>query len=109
MHIYQDKNFIYYLILFLCLFFIFILLYRFFKTIDGRGGFGIIELKDPVVEGDDLELICAASIYNYTSNFEWKYENGTFIVQNGKIVLLYFEKRIIFFANFLTAVFGTFR
>uniref|UniRef100_V9IHE1 FMS-like tyrosine kinase 1 n=1 Tax=Apis cerana TaxID=7461 RepID=V9IHE1_APICE len=29
---------------------------------DGKGGFGIIELKDSVVEGDDLELICAASI-----------------------------------------------
>ncbi|XP_026297719.1 vascular endothelial growth factor receptor 1 isoform X2 [Apis mellifera] len=54
---------------------------------DGRGGFGIIELKDPVVEGDDLELICAASIYNYTSNFEWKYENGTFIVQNDRLTI----------------------
>lgn len=81
--------------MFLCHFFIFILLYRFFKNIDGRGGFGIIELKDSVVEGDDLELICAASIYNYTSNFEWKYANGALIVQNGKYFLL-FEKRIIF-------------
>ncbi|XP_012350055.1 vascular endothelial growth factor receptor 1 isoform X3 [Apis florea] len=54
---------------------------------DGRGGFGIIELKDSVVEGDDLELICAASIYNYTSNFEWKYANGTFIVQNDRLTI----------------------
>lgn len=76
-------------------------MYQFLKNIDGRGGFGIIELKDSVVEGDDLELICAASIYNYTSNFEWKYANGTFIVQNGKYLLLYILKEELYFLPIL--------
>ncbi|XP_017764514.1 PREDICTED: vascular endothelial growth factor receptor 1 isoform X2 [Eufriesea mexicana] len=58
---------------------------------DGVGGFGIIEPKDPVAEGDDIDLICAASIYNYTNKFEWKYTNstnntnGTPIEQNNRL------------------------
>lgn len=48
------------------------------------GGFGIINPTDPVVEGDDLELICAASIYNYTDNFEWKYSDDIPIEPNIK-------------------------
>lgn len=61
-----------------------------FNNTDGVGGFGIIEPKDPVAEGDDIDLICAASVYNYTNNFEWKYTNstnntnGTPIKQNSK-------------------------
>ncbi|XP_043527965.1 vascular endothelial growth factor receptor 1 isoform X2 [Frieseomelitta varia] len=55
---------------------------------DGNGGFGIIEPTDPVVEGDDLtELICAASIYNYTNNFEWKYSSGSPIELSNRIMI----------------------
>nr|XP_033203848.1 vascular endothelial growth factor receptor 1 isoform X1 [Bombus vancouverensis nearcticus] len=54
---------------------------------DGRGGFGIINPTDPVVEGDDLELICAASIYNYTDNFEWKYSDDISIEPNTRTTI----------------------
>lgn len=54
---------------------------------DGRGGFGIIEPKEPVTVGDDLELICAASVYNYSDNFDWRYGNDTRIVENSKYSL----------------------
>ncbi|XP_012522394.1 vascular endothelial growth factor receptor 1 isoform X2 [Monomorium pharaonis] len=38
---------------------------------DGVGAFGIIAPKEPVTKGDDIELICAASVYNYTNDFTW--------------------------------------
>ncbi|XP_018340861.1 PREDICTED: vascular endothelial growth factor receptor 1 isoform X1 [Trachymyrmex septentrionalis] len=38
---------------------------------DGLGAFGIIGPKEPVTKGDDIELICAASVYNYTDAFTW--------------------------------------
>ncbi|XP_017797835.1 PREDICTED: vascular endothelial growth factor receptor 1 [Habropoda laboriosa] len=54
---------------------------------DGKGGFGIIEPTQPLTEGDDLELICAASIYNYTNNFQWKYENNTPIEHSNRLTI----------------------
>ncbi|KAL0113762.1 hypothetical protein PUN28_012704 [Cardiocondyla obscurior] len=38
---------------------------------DGLGLFGIIGPENPVTEGDDIELTCAASVYNYTNDFTW--------------------------------------
>ncbi|KYN07332.1 Vascular endothelial growth factor receptor 1 [Cyphomyrmex costatus] len=38
---------------------------------DGLGAFGIIGPKEPVAKGDDVELVCAASIYNYTNELTW--------------------------------------
>ncbi|XP_076182482.1 PDGF- and VEGF-receptor related isoform X2 [Ptiloglossa arizonensis] len=54
---------------------------------DGNGGFGIIEPKQPVSEGDDFELICAASIYNYTNIFEWSYKNSSQILENSRLTI----------------------
>nr|XP_033321453.1 vascular endothelial growth factor receptor 1-like [Megalopta genalis] len=51
---------------------------------DGAGEFGIVPPMDPVVEGDDLELICAASIYNYTDSIYWSSETGP-IVESDRI------------------------
>ncbi|KAG7204953.1 hypothetical protein KM043_005341 [Ampulex compressa] len=42
---------------------------------DGKQGFGIIEPKNAITEGDTLELICAASKYNYTNIIQWFQEN----------------------------------
>ncbi|XP_029159072.1 vascular endothelial growth factor receptor kdr-like isoform X2 [Nylanderia fulva] len=45
---------------------------------DGVGAFGIIGPKEEVTEGDNVELICAASVYNYTDEFAWtKLDNKT--------------------------------
>ncbi|XP_011698334.1 PREDICTED: vascular endothelial growth factor receptor 1 isoform X2 [Wasmannia auropunctata] len=38
---------------------------------DGLGAFGIIGPKEPVAKGDDVELVCAASVYNYTNELTW--------------------------------------
>ncbi|KAK2588224.1 hypothetical protein KPH14_004258 [Odynerus spinipes] len=38
---------------------------------DGVGAFGIIEPKGKVAEGDNIEIICAASVYNYTNSLTW--------------------------------------
>ncbi|XP_078053199.1 vascular endothelial growth factor receptor 1-like isoform X2 [Augochlora pura] len=43
------------------------------------GEFGIILTKDPVVEGDNWELICAASMQNYSNIFDWRRESGPII------------------------------
>ncbi|XP_078038597.1 PDGF- and VEGF-receptor related [Augochlora pura] len=51
---------------------------------DGDGEFGIVPIKEPVVEGDDWELICAASIYNYSDIIYWSNESGP-IVQSDRI------------------------
>ncbi|XP_031828557.1 PDGF- and VEGF-receptor related isoform X2 [Nomia melanderi] len=52
---------------------------------DGNDGFGIIDPKEPVVEGDDLELICASSVYNYSSSFTWSDENDTSIIETNRL------------------------
>ncbi|XP_076382319.1 vascular endothelial growth factor receptor 1 [Megalopta genalis] len=54
-------------------------------TVSDEGGdFGIILTKEPVAEGDDWELICAASIHNYSDIFDWSKETGS-IVQSDRI------------------------
>ncbi|EFN61650.1 Vascular endothelial growth factor receptor 1 [Camponotus floridanus] len=45
---------------------------------DGIGAFGIIGPKELVTKDDTVELICAASVYNYTDDLTWtKLENET--------------------------------
>ncbi|XP_076382484.1 vascular endothelial growth factor receptor 1 isoform X2 [Megalopta genalis] len=51
---------------------------------DEVGEFGIIRTMDPVAEGDEWELICAASIRNYFDNFVWSSENGP-IIQSDRV------------------------
>ncbi|RLU26184.1 hypothetical protein DMN91_002350 [Ooceraea biroi] len=47
---------------------------------DGVGAFGIFEPKEPVTEGDTIEMTCAASIYNYTDEITWvNYGNKSYI------------------------------
>ncbi|KZC11067.1 Vascular endothelial growth factor receptor 3, partial [Dufourea novaeangliae] len=55
---------------------------------DGNGGFGIIEPKESVTEGDDLELICAASVYNYSNIFEWSNEDNTPILETNRLSIV---------------------
>lgn len=43
-----------------------------------------MEPKEPIVEGDNIEIICAASIYNYTKNIQWLDYNDKPILENGK-------------------------
>ncbi|XP_076382328.1 vascular endothelial growth factor receptor 1 [Megalopta genalis] len=50
---------------------------------DEVGEFGIILTKDPVIEGDEWGLICAASMRNYSDNFDWHSEDGP-IVQSDR-------------------------
>ncbi|CAK9796532.1 Vascular endothelial growth factor receptor 1 [Anthophora plagiata] len=61
---------------------------------DVENGFGIIEPTEPVTEGDNFELICAASIYNYTNKFEWKYANDTPVEENDRLMI--YEKQTPF-------------
>ncbi|XP_012148216.1 PDGF- and VEGF-receptor related isoform X2 [Megachile rotundata] len=56
---------------------------------DGRGGFGIVEPTELVTEGDNLELICAASIYNYSDTFDWRYGNDSRIVENNRLTIVH--------------------
>ncbi|XP_046814947.1 vascular endothelial growth factor receptor 1 isoform X1 [Vespa crabro] len=55
---------------------------------DGNGGFSIMEPKEPIVEGDDIEIICAASIYNYTKNIQWLDYNDKPILENERIQVI---------------------
>ncbi|XP_039309901.1 vascular endothelial growth factor receptor 1 isoform X2 [Solenopsis invicta] len=61
---------------------------------DGLGAFGIIGPKDPVTKGDDVELICAASVYNYTNQFTWAvFANRTEepIVETERLQIVQYE------------------
>ncbi|XP_078051038.1 vascular endothelial growth factor receptor 1-like [Augochlora pura] len=49
---------------------------------DELGEFGIVRTTDLVAEGEDWELICVASIRNFSYIFNWWHENGA-IVQSG--------------------------
>ncbi|XP_078038596.1 vascular endothelial growth factor receptor 1-like [Augochlora pura] len=49
-------------------------------------GFGLISTQDPVVEDDDWELICAASIYNFSDTLEWSSQSGL-IEQHDRITI----------------------
>lgn len=50
---------------------------------DGIGAFGIIAPEEPITEGDNVELICAASVYNYTDKLTWKNQNDESIEESG--------------------------
>ena len=54
---------------------------------DGKGGFGLIEPKGLVTEGDNIELICAASVYNYSSIFKWRNVEDTPILENNRLTI----------------------
>ncbi|XP_076660894.1 PDGF- and VEGF-receptor related [Halictus rubicundus] len=54
---------------------------------DGNGGFGIIRPTEPVVEGDDWQLTCAASIYNYSNTFEWTNGNDEPITKSDRLYI----------------------
>lgn len=43
---------------------------------DGVGAFAIMAPEEPVTIGDNVELICAASIYNYTDEITWEKNVG---------------------------------
>lgn len=46
-----------------------------------------------MIKGDDVELICAASVYNYTDKFTW----ATLINQTEKLLVQtgnYFKQKI---------------
>jgi len=62
-------------------------------NLDGLGAFGIIEPKEPVAKGDDIELVCAASIYNYTNELTWSIlinQTEEPLVETG----IYFKRKI---------------
>ncbi|KZC13755.1 Vascular endothelial growth factor receptor 1, partial [Dufourea novaeangliae] len=48
------------------------------RVSDGNDIFGIIAPKEPVIEGDDFELICAASVYNYLNILTWEKNSSSF-------------------------------
>lgn len=53
-------------------------------------GFGIIEPSKNIAVGDNVDLICGASIYNYTEAVEWTLdeENEEFL-SNTRMYLKY--------------------
>ncbi|XP_043489619.1 vascular endothelial growth factor receptor 1 isoform X2 [Polistes fuscatus] len=56
---------------------------------DGIKDFGIIEPKGEIIESDDIEVICAASIYNYTNNILWLDSDKKAISENERIKVSY--------------------
>ncbi|KAI4497781.1 hypothetical protein M0802_007107 [Mischocyttarus mexicanus] len=54
---------------------------------DGVDEFGIIE-PGQVIEGDNIEIICAASIYNYTNKIVWQENNSEPILENDRIKII---------------------
>ncbi|XP_051172490.1 vascular endothelial growth factor receptor 1-like isoform X2 [Leptopilina boulardi] len=54
---------------------------------DGNNGVGIIIPEGQMTVGDDLELICFASIYNYTNNLRWQIDEQD-VVENDRIKLI---------------------
>ncbi|XP_046625989.1 vascular endothelial growth factor receptor 1-like [Neodiprion virginianus] len=50
---------------------------------DGNGSFGII---DPgyVVEGDNIDVTCGASVHNYTDDITWDVKNAS---RNGSVII----------------------
>ncbi|XP_076277206.1 PDGF- and VEGF-receptor related isoform X2 [Lasioglossum baleicum] len=54
---------------------------------DVKEGFGIIRSEEPVIRGDDWQLTCAASIYNYSNIFEWTNGNDQPIRKTDRILI----------------------
>ncbi|XP_078050222.1 vascular endothelial growth factor receptor kdr-like [Augochlora pura] len=51
---------------------------------DKFGEFGIVRTIDPVAEGDDWVLICAASIQNFSDSLTWSSKSGP-IIESDRI------------------------
>ncbi|XP_032668208.1 LOW QUALITY PROTEIN: vascular endothelial growth factor receptor kdr-like [Odontomachus brunneus] len=55
---------------------------------DGTGAFGIIAPEQPITSGDDVELTCAASVYNYTDMLTWKNQKDEPIKETERIEII---------------------
>lgn len=55
---------------------------------DGSNGVGVIIPESQMTVGDDLELICFASIYNYTNNLRWQIDDEN-IIGNDRVKVIY--------------------
>ncbi|XP_078051792.1 vascular endothelial growth factor receptor 1-like, partial [Augochlora pura] len=55
----------------------------FVHVYDKFANFGIISTNDTVLEGDDWELTCAASVENYLNDIEWYNGTGLFPVSGN--------------------------
>lgn len=62
-------------------------IFYFLNFADGVGAFGIIEPKELVTIGDDVEFTCAASIYNYTDNLTWTDQTEVPLIKTGNCCL----------------------
>lgn len=61
-------------------------IFHFFNFADGIGAFGIIGPNELITKEDTVELICAASIYNYTEELTWTKlgnETETPVIETG--------------------------
>lgn len=58
---------------------IFFFVFSYVFSLDVVDAFGIIAPEEPITKGDNVELICAASIYNYTDQLIWKNQIGQII------------------------------
>ncbi|XP_067203643.1 vascular endothelial growth factor receptor 1-like isoform X3 [Linepithema humile] len=55
---------------------------------DGVGAFGIIKPKEPMTAGDNIELTCAASIYNYTHDLTWTNQTQAPFVKTERLNII---------------------
>ncbi|XP_066583322.1 platelet-derived growth factor receptor alpha-like [Prorops nasuta] len=56
---------------------------------DGKGAFGIIESEKEIIEGDNLQIICAVSVYNYTNDVQWANKDNNFLQETGRLQVAY--------------------
>ncbi|XP_011151926.1 vascular endothelial growth factor receptor kdr-like isoform X1 [Harpegnathos saltator] len=63
---------------------------------DGDGAFSIIKPKQKVAKGDSVELTCAASVYNYTSELTWTNENDELIEEIGRVEIFHRETQFTY-------------
>ncbi|XP_015606080.1 vascular endothelial growth factor receptor 1 isoform X2 [Cephus cinctus] len=55
---------------------------------DGEGIFGLDRPKSNIVEGDDFELTCTSSVYNYTDKLEWYDQNKQPIEETERLKIV---------------------
>ncbi|XP_014471193.1 PREDICTED: vascular endothelial growth factor receptor 1 [Dinoponera quadriceps] len=55
---------------------------------DGIGAFAIIPPEEPVTKGDNVELICAVSVYNYTEEISWTNQKDEPIEETERIEII---------------------
>lgn len=60
----------------------------FIYFLDVPNGFGFFEPKNVITVGDYLEVICAASINNFTDDIAWYNEEGTRLISTDKITVI---------------------